>query len=42
MTFEPRVDMGSTPPPTPLVGSSLEASVKGNSNPVRTVVAGVA
>jgi len=26
--------------PTPLVGSSREASIKGNSNPVRTAVAG--
>jgi hypothetical protein len=42
MTFAPRVDTGSTPPPTPLIGSSLGTSVKGNSNPVRTVVAGVA
>jgi hypothetical protein len=42
MTFAPRIEQASTPPPTPLDGSSLGVSVKGNSNPVRTVVAGVA
>ncbi|NKI94728.1 hypothetical protein FHT26_002668 [Rhizobacter sp. SG703] len=40
MTFELHAVEASTPPPTPLVGSSLEASVKGNSNPVCTAVAG--
>jgi hypothetical protein len=42
MTFAPLSAQASTPPPTPLIGSSRERSVKGNSNPVRTVVAGVA
>jgi len=40
MTFAHRSAKASTLPPTPLDGSSRETSVKGNSNPVRTAVAG--
>jgi hypothetical protein len=38
MTFATRSAKASTPPPTPLIGSSRERSVKGNSNPVRSLV----